>query len=97
MVVTLALLRARRAEIVDIAARRGARNIRVFGSVARGDTRENSDVDLIVDMDPGRPAMDFLALTVDLEDALGAPVHVVETSPPVPPLLDKVLAEALPL
>lgn len=97
MAVTLDGLRARRGEIVEIAARRGARNIRVFGSVARGDSRDDSDVDLIVDIDPGRPAMDLLGLIVDLEDALGSPVHVVETTPPVPALLDKVLAEAVPL
>lgn len=97
MPLTLESLRARRRELIDIAARRGARNIRIFGSVARGETRENSDVDLIVDIDPGRPAMDLLGLMVDLEDALGTPVHVVETSSPAPPLLDKVLAEAVAL
>lgn len=97
MAVTLDGLRARRGEIVEIAARRGARNIRVFGSIARGEGRDDSDVDLIVDIDPGRRAMDLLGLIVDLEDALGSPVHVVETTPPVPPLLDKVLAEAVPL
>lgn len=97
MPLTLESLRARRRELIDIAARRGAHNIRVFGSVARGETREDSDVDLIVDIDPGRPAMDLLGLMVDLEDALGTPVHVVETSPPLPPLFDKVPAEAIPL
>ncbi len=97
MALTLESLRARRGEIVDIATRRGASNIRVFGSIARGEGREDSDVDLIVDIDPGRPAMDLLGLMVDLEDALGTPVHVVETSPPVTPLLDTVLAEAVPL
>lgn len=82
MPLTLESLRARRRELIDIAARRGAHNIRVFGSVARGETREDSDVDLIVDIDPGRPAMDLLGLMVDLEDALGAPVHVVENFAP---------------
>jgi uncharacterized protein len=97
MALTLESLRARRGEIVDIAARRGARNIRVFGSIARGEGRDDSDGDLIVDIDPGRPAMDLLGLMVDLEDALATQVHVVETSPPMPPLLDKVLAEAVAL
>jgi predicted nucleotidyltransferase len=97
MALTLESLRARRGEIVDIAARRGARNIRVFGSIARGEGRDDSDVDLIVDIDPDRRAMDLLGLIVDLEDALGTSVHVVETSPPMPPLLVKVLSEAVPL
>jgi predicted nucleotidyltransferase len=97
MSLTLESLRARRRELIDIAARRGARNIRVFGSVARGETRANSDVDLIVDIDPDRRAMDLLGLIVDLEDALGTAVHVVETSPPMPPLLVKVLSESVPL
>jgi len=51
MALTLESLRARRGEIVDIAARRGASNIRVFGSIARGEGRDDSDVDLIVDID----------------------------------------------
>ena len=73
MPLTVESLRARRRELIEIAARRGAHNIRVFGSVSRGDATEESDVDLIVDFDPERPAMDLLELMVALEDALGVP------------------------
>jgi predicted nucleotidyltransferase len=51
-----------RREILDAAARRGMRNVRVFGSIARGDDHENSDVDLLVDVEPGRTLLDVIAL-----------------------------------
>ena len=75
---TLAALRARREEITRIAAARGARNLRVFGSVARGEARADSDVDFIVEMEPGRGVLDLSELILDLEEALGRKVDVVE-------------------
>lgn len=74
---SLAELRARREKILEIAARHGARNLRVFGSVARGDADDGSDVDFLVDMDAGRSLLDMGALLMDLEDLLGCEVDVV--------------------
>jgi hypothetical protein len=71
------LLKARRQEILAIAAKHGARNLRVFGSVARGEGGERSDVDLLVDMEKGRSFLDRIALKQDLEDLLGCKVDVV--------------------
>jgi predicted nucleotidyltransferase len=94
---TLDDLRRRKAELEAIARRRGASNIRVFGSVANGTDDGDSDVDLIVDMDPQSGGLSFVGLIVDLQEALGRPVHVVETTPPREPLLERVLSEAIPL
>ena len=70
------LLRSKRAEILKIAARHGARKVRVFGSVARGTARRNSDVDFLVDMEEGRSLMDRAALILDLERLLKRSVDV---------------------
>ena len=77
---TLAALRARREEILRIAGAHGARNVRVFGSVARGEARPDSDVDLLVEMEPDRTVLDLSELILDLEEVLGYPVDVVETN-----------------
>ena len=71
------LLRDRRDEIVEAAARRGVRNVRVFGSVARGEETTESDVDLLVDLDPGVGLFAIGALEVELEEMLGRRVDVV--------------------
>ena len=68
---TLAELRARRDEILEIASRHGVFNIRVFGSVARGDATDSSDVDLLVDVENGRSLFDVGAFYMDLRDLLG--------------------------
>jgi hypothetical protein len=70
-------LRARRDEILHVAARRGARHVRVFGSVVRGDADERSDVDFLVDLEPGRSLLDLGGLLMDLQDLLGRPVDVL--------------------
>lgn len=90
-------LRRRKAELETIARRRGASNIRVFGSVASGTAGDDSDVDLIVDMDPDSGGLSFVGLIVDLQEALGRRVHVVETTAPQEPLLERLLGEAIPL
>jgi predicted nucleotidyltransferase len=77
--VTLRDLRQRRHEILRIAERHGARNVRVFGSVARGDARSDSDVDLLIELDPERSVLDLSELILDLQDALGCSVDVVES------------------
>lgn len=94
---TLKELRDRKAELEAIARRRGASNIRVFGSVAKGTDDDDSDVDLIVDMDPQSGGLSFVGLIVDLQEALGRQVHLVETTPPREALLERVLSEAIPL
>ena len=75
---TLEDLRARRAEILAIAEKYGAYNLRVFGSVARGDATPNSDVDILVSFRAGTTLMDLSGLWQDLEDMIGGTVDVVE-------------------
>ncbi len=73
------ILKQKRADILRVAARHGARNVRVFGSVARGDADAASDVDFLVDMEPGRTLLDLGGLLYDLQELLGRPVDVVTT------------------
>lgn len=91
---SLAELRTRREKILELAARHGARNLRVFGSVARGDADERSDVDFLVDMDVGRSLLDMGALLMDLEDLLGCDVDVVTESGLRDRVRPRALAEA---
>ena len=93
----LEVLRAKQSEIQSIAAKHGAGNLRVFGSVARGDARENSDVDLLIDVvDPTTPWFPGGLLT-DLETALGRRVDIVIARSLHPLLRESVLKEAVPL
>jgi predicted nucleotidyltransferase len=64
------LLKSKRQEILAIAARHGAHNVRVFGSVARGEAKPESDVDILVEMESGTSLMDHVTLMQDLEDLL---------------------------
>ena len=66
----LEVVRRFRREILDVATRHGARNVRVFGSIVRGDDRDDSDVDFLVDVEPGRTLLDVIALEQDLEQLL---------------------------
>ena len=86
-----------RPEIIRIARQHGATNIRVFGSVARGDATEASDLDLLVEMEEDRSLLDIIAIKQDLEDLLGCRVHVVTEAAVSPYLKEKVLNEAVPL
>jgi hypothetical protein len=93
----LEVLRAKQSEIQSIAAKHGAGNVRVFGSVARGDARENSDVDLLIDIvGPTTPWFPGGLLT-DLETALGRRVDIVIAGSLHPLLRESVLKEAVPL
>jgi predicted nucleotidyltransferase len=75
--ITLDTLRAeRRQAILQLAARRGAYRLRVFGSVARGEANEDSDLDLLVAWEPGRSLMDHAGLVQDLQELLGIKVHI---------------------
>ena len=93
---TLERLRQRRSEILDIAARHGARNIRVFGSVARGHAGPESDLDLLVELAPDRDVLDLSELILDLQEALGCAVDVIETQHESP-LLEPLEREAVAL
>jgi predicted nucleotidyltransferase len=66
-----------REEIALIARKNGAERIRLFGSVARGEERDDSDVDFLVQLESGRTLLDFVALKLDLEDLLGRRVDLV--------------------
>jgi uncharacterized protein len=91
------LLKFKRHEIIDIAARHGARNVRIFGSVVRGEARPESDLDLLVELEEGRSLMDHVALLQDLEDLLGCRVDVVSEKALHWYIRNRVLAEAVPL
>jgi uncharacterized protein len=70
-------LRQKREEILRIAAKHGAHNVRVFGSVARGEAEEGSDIDFLVEFEPGRSLLDQAGLVLDLEELLGRKADVV--------------------
>lgn len=74
---TVGMLRARRRQILKVAAAHGASNVRVFGSVARGTSTAASDVDLLVDFEAGRSLLDQARLRRDLQQLLNRPVDVV--------------------
>ncbi len=89
-------LRGRRQEILGCAASHGARNVRVFGSTARGDAGA-SDVDLLVEMEPGRSLLDLVGLWQDLEDLLSTRVDVLSEDGISLHLRKRIYAEAVPL
>lgn len=95
--IDLARLRSRRDEILQRAADHGARNVRVFGSAARGEAGAVSDVDLLVEMDSGRSMLDFVGLWQDLEELLGTTVDLISEGGISPYLREKILAEAVAL
>lgn len=78
MVITRQDIVDRREEILAIARRYGARNVRLFGSVARGQAAEGSDLDLIVRFEPGRSLLDHGGLVMDLRELLGVKVDVID-------------------
>jgi uncharacterized protein len=91
------VLTRKRDEIEKIAAMHGARNIRVFGSVARGEADEKSDIDFLVEMEPGRSLLDLGGLLMDLQEVLGRDVDVVTERGLNPRIRDRVLREAVSL
>jgi predicted nucleotidyltransferase len=91
------LLQEKREEILRIAARRGAYNVRVFGSVARGEARPESDVDFLVDLEPSRSLLDLGGLLMDLQDLLECEVDVLTEAGLRDRIRQRVLSEARPL
>lgn len=91
------LLQQKRSQVLEIAQGHGARNVRLFGSVARGEATQASDLDLLIEMEPGRSLLDIIAIKQDLEELLGCKVDVVTEAAISPYLRDKVLHEAVRL
>jgi predicted nucleotidyltransferase len=94
---TLTELREKRSEIIELARARGATHVRVFGSVARGEAGEGSDIDFIVDLEPGRSLLDLGGLLMDLRDLLKRDVDVVSERGLRPRVAERVLADAVEL
>jgi predicted nucleotidyltransferase len=90
-------LQRHRAEILELAAKHGARDVRVFGSVARDEADAGSDIDLLVRMEPGRSLFDLGALVSDLEEMLGCRVDVVTERGLRPRIREHVLRDAVPV
>jgi uncharacterized protein len=91
------LLQEKREDILRIAAKRGASNVRFFGSVARGEADSKSDIDLLVDLEPGRSLFDLGGLLMDLQDLLDHKVDVVTERGLRERIRERVLKEAVPL
>ncbi len=90
-------LRSRRSEILDVAHARGASRVRKFGSVARGEATETSDIDFLVDLEQGRSLLDLGGLLMDLRDLLGHDVDVVTEAVMRSRVGSRVLADAVDL
>jgi len=94
---TTDILRTRRNDILRLAAQHGAHNVRVFGSVARGDAGPTSDIDLLVKMDRGRSLLDLIELGQELESVLQRKVDILTDEGLSPYLAQRIHAEAFPL
>lgn len=90
-------LASKRDEVLALALARGASRVRIFGSVARGHDREDSDLDLLIDLPAGTSLLSIVALQFDIEDALGVKVDLCTERELHPELRTRILAEARPL
>jgi predicted nucleotidyltransferase len=91
------LIQSHRQQLLDLAHRRGIGNVRVFGSMARGDADDDSDVDLLVNLPKGTSALALGGLLLDAQELLGRRVDVVTESALHPALRDRVLASCIAL
>jgi len=91
------LLEQKREQVLETAARYGAYDVRVFGSVARNEANDASDIDILVNMEPGRSLMDLGGLLYDLQKLLGIEVDVVTEKGLRARIREQVLREAVPL
>lgn len=94
---TLKEIRAYREVILGIASRHGATNVRVFGSTARGTATVSSDVDLLVDLEPGRTLLDLGGLLMDVQSAISLRVDVAMERMLRPEVRTRAVQEAVPL
>jgi predicted nucleotidyltransferase len=90
-------LEENRSDILRIAANHGARDVRVFGSRARGQAHRDSDLDLLITLEKGKSLLDIVAIKQDIEDLLGYKVDVVTEAAISPYMRDRILEEAVPL
>lgn len=90
-------LAAQRSHILALAAERGARSVRVFGSVARGQDHEGSDLDLLVDVPAGTSLLHIVGLQLAIQDVLGIKADLCTEGELHPDLKNRILAEARPL
>ena len=91
------LVKEKREEILRIASRHGARDVRVFGSVARGEADRESDIDFLVELEAGRSLLDLGGMQMELESLLGRRVDVVTVRDLKARIRDRVLREAMPV
>lgn len=91
------LLQTRREDILQIARKYGASNVRIFGSVARGEADSESDIDLLADMEKGRSLLDLGGLLIDLQETPGCDVDVVTEQGLRERIRERVLQEAVAL
>lgn len=92
-----AILKDKREDILRITSTHGARNVRVFGSLARGDSAPDSDLDILITLDPDRSLLDIVAVKQDLEDLLQVKVDVVTEAAISPYIREQVLKDAISL
>ena len=91
------IVQNKRDAILRIATQYGASNVRVFGSVARGEAGPESDIDVLVHLEPGRSLLDIVAIKQELEDLLGRKVDVLTEASISPYLRERILLEAIRL
>jgi len=92
--VSMGEILARREDILRIAAKHGAKDVRIFGSVLRGQAGEGSDLDVLIHMEEDRSLLDHIALMHELEDLLGCKVDVVEDDALHRQIRSRILAES---
>lgn len=90
-------LKEKRNQILTIAKRYGAGKVRIFGSIARGEGKQDSDLDMLVELEPGRSLLDIIAIKQDLEDLLDCKVDVVTEAALSPYIRDEVLSQVVSL
>jgi predicted nucleotidyltransferase len=90
-------LKNKRESIISVVERNGGTKVRIFGSLARGEGLTDSDVDILIELDPGRSLLDILAIKQDLEDLLHRNVDVLTESAVSPYIKDDIMSEAVAL